>query len=295
VRRTTLADIDTTDDWNRDLHGFALSSRAVTIRTMPWPAGVPCWADLSTPDLAAAQAFYGAVLGWDFDAPDGAEYGGYVIAQVRGSAAAGLGPIQQPGMPSAWTLYVASDDVDATAAAITEHGGTLVLQPGQVGTMGSLLVGLDPTGAPFGVWQAGDHIGAGIANEPGGLVWEDLRTPDPDRAASFYSGVFGWETQPLPEGGEDYRMFSLAGTGVPLGGMGGMTGHDAPPHWLVYFGVADLGAATAAVEAGRGTVLLRDFRTSYGRMAAFTDPAGAAFWLVETDGTGSPDRSDGAV
>lgn len=265
----------------------------MTIRTTRWPAGVPCWADLSTPDLPAAQAFYGAVLGWDYDEPAGAEYGGYVIAQVRGSSAAGLGPIQQPGMPAAWTLYVASDDVEATAAAITEHGGTLVLPPGQVGAMGSLLVGLDPTGAPFGVWQAGEHTGAGIVNEPGGLVWEDLRSPDPDRAASFYSGVFGWDTEPMPEGGEGYRTFALGGTDVPLGGMGGMAGHDdVPPHWLVYFAVADFDAATAAAEAGGGRVLGRALETPYGRMAALTDPAGAVFWVIQTDGTGTPDRSD---
>jgi uncharacterized protein len=267
----------------------------VTIRTTRWPAGVPCWADLSTPDLPAAQAFYGAVLGWDFDEPAGAEYGGYVIAQVRGSSAAGLGPIQQPGMPAAWTLYVASDDVEATGAAITEHGGTLVLPPGQVGAMGSLLVGLDPTGAPFGVWQAGEHTGAGIVNEPGGLVWEDLRSPDPDRAASFYSGVFGWDTAPMPEGGDGYRTFSLGGTAVALGGMGGMAGHDdVPPHWLVYFAVADFDAATSAAEAGGGQVLGRALETPYGRMAALGDPAGAVFWVFETDGTGTPDRSDSA-
>jgi len=174
-------------------------------------------------------------------------------------------------------------------------GYTIVLAPGQVGTMGSLLVGLDPTGAPFGVWQAGEHVGAGIANEPGGFVWEDLRSPDPDRAASFYSGVFGWDARPMSEGGADYRLFSLAGTEVPLGGMGGMAGHDdVPPHWLVYFAVADFDAATAAAEAGGGRVLGRRVDTPYGRMAAVTDPAGAVFWLIETDGTGTPDRSDAA-
>ena len=30
----------------------------MTIRTTPWPAGVPCWADLSTPDVTAAKGFY---------------------------------------------------------------------------------------------------------------------------------------------------------------------------------------------------------------------------------------------
>ena len=268
---------------------------AMTLRTKPWPAGVPCWADLTTPDPAAAQAFYGAVLGWDFDAPGGEEYGGYVIATKRGAPAAGMGPIQQEGMPSAWTLYIASDDVEKTAAAVTEHGGTVILPPGQVGRMGSLLVALDPTGAAFGVWQAGEHIGAGIANEPGGLVWEDLRSSDLDRARSFYAGVFGWETRALPDAGPDYYTFALAGTEITLGGMGGMMGHDdVPPHWLVYFAVPDIAAALAAVERRGGSVLMRDFDTPYGRMAAVTDPGGASFWVIENDGSGNPDRSDDA-
>ena len=59
---------------------------AMPIRTRKWPAGVPCWADLTVPDVPAAQAFYAAVLGWSFtDTAD--EYGGYVIGQVDGAAA----------------------------------------------------------------------------------------------------------------------------------------------------------------------------------------------------------------
>ena len=35
-------------------------------RSQPWPAGTPCWIDLSAPDLGAAKEFYGAVFGWSF-------------------------------------------------------------------------------------------------------------------------------------------------------------------------------------------------------------------------------------
>jgi uncharacterized protein len=167
----------------------------MSTRTRPWPPGMPCWADLTVPDLAAATAFYSAVLGWSFDEPS-AEFGGYVIAQAGGGAAAGVGPQQQPGVPPAWTLYLASDDVDATAAAVTSHGGTLLLPPGDVGGLGRLCVAADPTGAVFGVWQHGTHIGAGVVNEPGALSWDDLRTTDPSAAIAFYSAVFGWTTDP---------------------------------------------------------------------------------------------------
>jgi predicted enzyme related to lactoylglutathione lyase len=262
----------------------------VSIRTSRWPAGVPCWTDLTAADVAAAKAFYADVLGWAYQ-DTGAEYGGYAIAQARGAAAAGIGPQQQPG-PSAWTLYFATDDAEATAAAVAEHGGTVLLPPGDVGPLGRMLLAADPSGAAFGVWQAGTHIGAGIVNEPGGLTWEDLRSPDPDACRAFYQGMFGYRYQAEAGAGGDYTTFSLPGEDTVLGGIGGMMGaEDRPAHWVVYFAVADASAAVAAAGSARGSVLVPELDTPYGRMAGLTDPEGAVFWVVETDGSGQPDRS----
>lgn len=261
----------------------------MSIRTSPWPAGMPCWTDLSAPDVAAAKEFYRSVLGWDFQNNED-EYGGYAIAQRNGSAAAGIGP-QQPGAPVAWTLYLASDDVDATAAAIRGSGGTVLSEPGDVGEFGRMCIATDPTGAAFGVWQAGTHVGAEVVNEPGGLGWEDLRSPDPDTARGFYQAVFGYRTEPLEMAGPDYHTFHLGDDEAPLGGMGGMMGaDDAPAHWIVYFGVGDTDAAVSAAEAAGGSVTTPAFDTPYGRMAGLADPAGARFWVAETDGSNQPDR-----
>jgi uncharacterized protein len=151
-----------------DRRGGEALNAGMTIRTARWPVGVPCWTDLTAADVDAAKAFYSDVLGWSFTDPD-AEYGGYSIAVTRDAAAAGIGP-QQPGAPMAWTLYFASDDADETAAAVGEQGGTVLLAPGDVGELGRMFIAADPSGAAFGVWQAGTHIGAGIVNEPGGLT-----------------------------------------------------------------------------------------------------------------------------
>lgn len=134
----------------------------MSIRTSPWPTGVPCWTDLGTFDVGAAQDFYGAVLGWSF-APTDDEYGGYVIADVGGNAVAGIGP-QQGDQQPAWMLYLASDDADKTAATIAENGGTVLLPPGDVGPLGRMLVASDPSGGVFGVWQSGTHIGSALVN-----------------------------------------------------------------------------------------------------------------------------------
>jgi predicted enzyme related to lactoylglutathione lyase len=55
---------------------------------------------------------------------------------------------------------------------------------------------------------------------------------------------------------------------------------------------AELTVPDVAVTANGGTVLMTPIDTSYGRMAAAKDPAGAAFWMARTDGSGQPDRGD---
>ena len=251
----------------------------MTLRTEPWPAGVPCYADLMAPDVPTAIAFYGAVFGWSFTDPD-PQYGGYVVAQVDGHAAAGIGPVMGDA-PIQWRLYLASDDVAKTVAAITEHGGTVVVGPDEVGPLGSLAIALDPTGAAFGVWQAGIHLGSEIVNQAGGLAWEDLRSSDPDTARAFYQSVFGYRFDTLEMAGPAYTMFALPDQEAPLGGIGDMMGMDgAGSQWLVYFGVADADAAAAAAESNGGAIAVPGTDTPFGRMYGLTDPAGALFWIV---------------
>src|SRR5215216_5079215 len=79
---------------------FTTEETPMSTRTDPWPAGTPCWVDLSVPDVQAAVDFYAAVIGWTF-VDSGPDYGNYHIAQVDGRAAAGVGPIMQEGQPSA--------------------------------------------------------------------------------------------------------------------------------------------------------------------------------------------------
>lgn len=186
----------------------------MSVRTEPWPAGVPCWIDLTVPDVGAAKAFYAEALGWTYADTEG-DFGGYAIAEMRAVAVAGIGPLPAAGMTPAWTLYFASVDADVTSAAVAEHGGTVLLPPGDVDELGRMCIAADPTGAAFGVWQAGTHIGACLVNEPGGLVWEDLRSPDPATAQAFYRAVFGYDTEAVDAAGPDYVTFALPGRRCP--------------------------------------------------------------------------------
>lgn len=264
----------------------------MSTRTSPWPDGVPCWADVSATDVRASGAFYTAVLGWEVPEPD-EQWGGYVTAEVDGQMVAGIGPVQG-GAPPSWTVYLATDDVDGVVDRASERGGIVLAPVMDVGPLGRMAVLADPSGAPFGLWQAGTMVGAGRVNEPGSLTWEDLRSTDPQSARAFYGALFDYEYDAVEMAGPDYATFRLRSEQAPLGGMGPMMGSPdgTPSHWLVYFGVADTDAAVTAAEAAGGSVLEPATDTPFGRMAWLADPDGAAFTVMSMDPAQSrPDRS----
>src|SRR4051812_2389451 len=61
-------------------------------RDTAWPNGTPCWIDYGAADIDAAKSFYSDVLGWSYEGGDDPQYGGYMTAQTKGRAAAGLAP-----------------------------------------------------------------------------------------------------------------------------------------------------------------------------------------------------------
>jgi hypothetical protein len=239
---------------------------------------------MSVPDVPATSAFYEAVLGWTFMAP-GPDDGGYSIATKGEHPVAALGPVESTDQPMAWLIYFASENADATAALIKEHGGAILLEPTDAGPYGRLLVAADATGASFAVWQAGQHIGAGLVNEPGGLTWEDLRSTDPGSAQDFYAKVFGFDMNPLEMAPGDYRTFHHAGDPAPLGGMGGLMDRRGESRWELYFAVTSTDDAIATAERAGGKVAYPAVNSPFGRMAGLEDPNGAFFQVIEADQT----------
>src|SRR6185295_19178869 len=72
--------------------------------------GTPCWVDLATPDLDAAENFYRELFGWEIpELPNSAEMGGYRRAKKGGRDVAGAMPLMQEGQPPAWSTYVSVD------------------------------------------------------------------------------------------------------------------------------------------------------------------------------------------
>ncbi len=246
------------------------------IRDTPWPAGTPCWVDYGARDVQAAQAFYGQLLGWSWTGGE-PEYGGYLIATKNGRQVAGLGPLMGADDSPAWTTYFATDDAAASAAHIRDAGGTVVVEPMEVGPMGTMVIALDPQGNPFGLWQSGVNTGVQLHDEPGALAWNEAAVDDPEAARAFYSAVFGFRYDEVP-GVEGYTTFTTGDR--PLGGLGGHQ-PDSPKGWTTCFSVAGADDAVATVEAAGGKVLMAPMDTDFGRFAVVRDPWSAPFSVME--------------
>ncbi|WP_035844855.1 VOC family protein [Kitasatospora azatica] len=241
--------------------------------------GVPCWVDLSTGDVERAMAFYHALFGWEFT-DTGEEGGHYRLATLRGTRVAGITP-QPPGSPVQWGTYLASDDVDATAARIRDAGGQLLVEPLDVLSYGRMAVAKDPAGAVFGLWQGLEHGGSGVANEPGSFTWNENLSNDPRTARNFYHQVFGYQYDEIP--GMNYTVIKVHGS--PAGGIGelpSMVPQGSDSFWSAYFAVTDTDMAAARVVELGGEVLVPPTDSPYGRMAVVRDDAGAFFCIIST-------------
>lgn len=246
--------------------------------------GQPCWADLGTSDLEAARTFYGQLFGWTYDVGS-EEVGNYSMAKLPGGDVAGLGPQMNPGPPY-WTTYFCADDADATANAVKDNGGQVIVPPMDVMTVGRMAVFQDPAGAVFSIWQPMDHKGADVMNEPGSACWFELMTRDAEQAKTFYSAVFGWDpkTSEMPGGAGSYTEFMPKGTDRHLIGMMQMGEGfplEVPPHWAIYFAVSDTDAIVEKTKQLGGQLFHGpDDIPNVGRFAVLADPQGAPFQVI---------------
>jgi uncharacterized protein len=265
--------------------------------------GVPCWVDTSQPDPEVAVAFYGGLFGWDFeDAMPPGSAGKYYIARLRGGDVAAVGSQPQDQARSAvWNTYVWVESADEVVSKVIGAGGRVVVDPVDVLDAGRMAVFTDPEGAAFRVWQARQHKGARIVNEPGSLNFNSLNTRDPESAKSFYGSVFGWETLELQGGVEMWRLPGYgdflvqsdpelrerqAASGAAPGGFADVVAtlnpiaEDQPDigaHWSVTFAVDDADATAHRAAALGGRVLVAPFDAPWVRMTVISDPHGATF------------------
>jgi uncharacterized protein len=114
---------------------------------------------------------------------------------------------------------------------------------------------------------------------PGVPCWIDSNQPDPEAAAEFYRGLFGWEVEDVMPPGSEAKYFMARIRGLDVAAVGSIP-PGAPPNavWNTYIWVDDVDETAAKVRDAGGTALREPFDVlDSGRMAVFADPEGAAF------------------
>jgi predicted enzyme related to lactoylglutathione lyase len=121
---------------------------------------------------------------------------------------------------------------------------------------------------------------------PGVPCWVDTSQPDPEAAVAFYRRLFGWEFKDVmpPESEGKYFIAQLHGGDVAA--VGSIPGSlPATAMWNTYVWVDSADQTAAKVRDAGGGVVMEPFDVmNAGRMAGFTDPEGALFWVWQAQG-----------
>jgi uncharacterized protein len=132
------------------------------------------WAELWTPDTAAAEAFYAKVIGYKReDVTVGGET--YIVLGVDGKRNAGLIKLDRPGIAPRWAPYVGVTDLRGILVRVWENEGKVLREPAELdfAAAGANRVALitDNTGAALFLYQL-----------------EERATPDPGVIADVNAG-----------------------------------------------------------------------------------------------------------
>lgn len=220
---------------------------------------------LRTTDVAAARAFYAAVLGT----------GDAEIVQLHEQALA-------RGARPHWLGFLEVAEVEVAASDFVVRGAA-PLGPKWVDARGlEAAVMRDPGGAVVALGKPDAARGAVLTHPR--VAWHLLNIADVERAVANYGELLGWEFKDPVDLGEHglFRPFAWQPGGAAVGALSDIAQRPGVhPHWLFHFHVASLDPALEAVRALGGLVLGPFTLRSGERVAVCDDAQGAAFALLE--------------
>lgn len=247
--------------------------------------GKMVWADLVTPDIAAAERFYGTLFGWTFQTLH-LGHADYALASMAGHPVAGLfekaiapGDHRQP----AWLTFIAVTDLDSAKRTALAHGAHLEADIKNYPARGRQAVFADPEGAVFAMLASSSGDAPDFLAAPGEWIWSSLLSKDPGAEASFYQTVFSYDVfDPAGDDGAEHLILSsddYARASVNAFPDDAARRHA---HWLNFIRVDDAAAMAAKATAAGGRVLVEPRVDRHGgHLAVVADPSGAPFGLME--------------
>jgi uncharacterized protein len=244
------------------------------------------WADLVTPDLTAAEKFYGGLFGWTFNRTH-AGNSDYSVAMLDGRPIGGFfeKPIQtgEHKQPY-WLTFIAVRDVDVALRLALAHGGKVVATARTYPQRGRQAVLSDPQGAVFAVLASSSGDPPDYLAAPGDWIWSSLSSKNAGASAAFYQQVFGYDVFDM-QSGDGLEHLTLSSDGYARASVNSFDGTARRySHWLNFVRVANVADTAAKAVAMGGRILVEPRADRAGGMLAMVaDPAGAPFGLMDWD------------
>ena len=196
--------------------------------------------------------------------------------------------MQQNGARPLWLGYLSTPDVDGSSRPSSPTEGRSRCRRRTFPNVGRIAMVTDPQGVPFylmtpmpppGVPDATSDVFDRHAQQR--VNWNELASPDLAASKAFYSRHFGFEFNESMNMGPMGDYCFIDHHGQRLGAIMQRQDERQPAAWLFYIGVPSIAAATRAIEANGGRVLMGPHEVPTGEWIVIaTDPAGAGFGLV---------------
>ena len=251
--------------------------------------GKVIWADLVTPNLAAAETFYSGLFGWTFRDMHTVD-SDYAIVLVDGRPIAG---ILQKAIPAGdrrqptWLTFIAVRDVDAARRIALSRGAKSVYEPRTYPSRGRQVVLSDPQGAVFAMLASTSGDPPDYLATPGEWIWSSVFARDPNQDAGFYKAVFGYDVFDLPSD-DGAQHVILSSDNYARTAINTLPPGHRYPHWLNFIRVVDAAERSAKAVALGGRVVVEPFVDRHGgKIAVIADPMGAPIGLMEWSDTDS--------
>jgi predicted enzyme related to lactoylglutathione lyase len=235
---------------------------------------MPSWVDIMVPNEEQhhdKRAFLTALFDWTWDL-SGPEMGSYATASSNGAPVMGLGIGE--GTNGNTTTYFATSDIEGEVKKALDLGASVMMPVTPVMEIGTMAILTDPSGAPYGLWQAGTFSGFGVMHEANAPGWFDHVSSDPARDAEFYTSLSGHTLNVLDEsmrilqnGDNWYASMSHAQAGES-------------PQWKPIYVVDSLERIHETVPRHGGTIIIEEMPVPGSAICVFSEPVNGTLMNV---------------
>ncbi|MFN8511915.1 MAG: VOC family protein [Chloroflexia bacterium] len=229
-------------------------------------------------DPQAAARFYGELCGWPSMHDEALNY--TMFDGRPGPGGAYVKVDNQQVWQGRVLVHFDTDDIDATLGKVEALGGKTLVPKTEVPGVVWFAIFADPSGNRIGLSQSmGGEMPPATAPTAHPVVHIEIPVEDPQAAATFYGGVFGWEIR--HDATLDYTGFAIdggAGGGFTRIGSQGATAGQV----VIYVGTDDVDAMlTKASALGAQVAMPKTEIPNVGWFGAFVDPSGVPIGVFD--------------